>query len=733
QSTAQQLREKISKTHKPSRTPSKHTAAAAPPFCVALGFKGSASPPTPKGSPLARVLAAFASLPSPRCSPRLLLARRPPEVHRSNAMWALRRAGNPLRYRSSTAVLGFGVDICVVSSISDETVVLAAVSLTLFSSRVRAQQVLSARGVANLEVLINADAKSVEEHHGKDCQKPCCRHQSKPSAFQLSHSSGHFALSRTFSSQAGANSGDKEDELEEGFSDLEVPPEAGNKDASLTSEDSSDEDTVDEIGLPDAKPEKEHVKKYEQSPLLKLMLDAPRTEVAKVLENWAKDGNTFDRSELYFTVLNLRKRKWFVKALQLLEWVEKSKHIELGERDYASRLDLIAKVSGVHRAEQFIEKIPAAHRSEIVYRTLLANCVSGSNVRKSEQIFNKMKDLGFPVTIFACNQLLLLYKRVDKKKIADVLTLMEKENLKPTLFTYKLLVDTKGASNDIEGMEKVVESMQGEGIEPDLSFQSTIARHYIFNGQREKAEAILESMEGDDIKGNRSACKMLLPLYAFLGKKDNVERIWKVCEDKNARVDECISAIEAFGKLGDVEKAEQIFEDMFTNLKRLSPKFYNAMLKVYANQNLLEKGKELVRRMEDNNVRILTPTLDALVKLYVDAGEVERADSILHKLSQKYNIRPQYSSYVMLLDTYSKKGDVHNSEKVFNKLRQVGYTGRIRQYQLLLHAYLHANAPAYGFKERMKADNVFPNGALAALIAKTDPFVKKNSISELLD
>uniref|UniRef100_A0A0A9CRE6 PROP1-like PPR domain-containing protein n=1 Tax=Arundo donax TaxID=35708 RepID=A0A0A9CRE6_ARUDO len=613
-------------------------------------------------------------------------------------MWALRRAGNPLR--------------------------------------VRAQQVASARGCANLEVLLNSDAKNVEEHHERDCQIACCCHQPKPPAFQLSFSSGQFTWSRSFSSQAGANSGDKEDELEDGFSDLEVPPEADKKDGGLTSEDSSDEDAIDEIGLPDvdvdAKPEKEQMKKFEQSPLLKLMLHTPRHQVTSALQTWAKDGNTFDRSEIYLTILNLRKRRWFSKALELLEWVEQSKQLELGERDYASRLDLMAKVHGLHRAEQYIEKIPASHRSEVVYRTLLANCVAEANVKKAEQVFNRMKDLGFPVTIFACNQLLLLYKRVDKKKIADVLTMMEKENCKPSLFTYKLLVDTKGASRDIEGMEKVVESMQADGIEPDLLFQATTARHYIFTGHREKAEAILESMEGDDIKGNRAACKTLLPLYAFLGKNDEVERIWKMCESY-PRLDECLSAIEAFGRLSNVEKAEKIFEDMFVTWKTLSSKYYNAMLKVYANQNLLDKGKELAKRMEEDNIRIGTPALDALVKLYVDAGEVEKADSILHKLSMKNRIKPQYNSYLMLLDSYAKKGDVHNAEKVFNKLRQMGYTGRIRQYQLLLHAYLHAKAPAYGFKERMKADNIFPNSAVATLIAATDPFTKKKSISDLLE
>ncbi|KAK3159850.1 hypothetical protein QOZ80_1BG0051820 [Eleusine coracana subsp. coracana] len=560
-------------------------------------------------------------------------------------MWALRRAGNPLRFR--------------------------------------AQQVVSARSFANLDVL-------------------------------------------------GANSGDKEDELEDGFSDLEVPPETGNKDASSTSEDSSDEDAIDEIDLSDVKPEKEHMKRFQQSAFLQLMLDAPKNEVAKTLEKWTTDGNTADRSEVFFTLLNLRRRKWYRKALELMDWIEEAKLYELEERHYASRLDLVAKVSGLHSAEQYIEKIPSSHRGEIVYRTLLANCVAEANVRKAEQIFNKIKDLGLPITIFTYNQLLLLYKRVDKKKIADVLAMMENDNLKPSLFTYKLLVDTKGAFKDIEGMEKVVESMWGEGIKPDYMLQATIARHYIFNGHHEKAEALLESMEGDNIKENRNACKVLLPLYAFLGKKDEVERIWEMCGD-NTRADEAISAIEAFGRLGDTDKAEKIFEDMSKKWKRPGSKIYNALLRVYANKNLFDKGKELAKQMRENGARMGIPTLDALVKLYIDAGEVEKGDNILHKLSHEYKLRPQFNSYRMLLEAYSKKGDIHNSEKIFNKLRQAGYSGRITQYQLLLQAYLHAKRPAYGFRERMKADNIFPSGMLATLIAATDPFRKKNSISELLD
>ncbi|KAK0597764.1 hypothetical protein LWI29_028420 [Acer saccharum] len=148
------------------------------------------------------------------------------------------------------------------------------------------------------------------------------------------------------------------------------------------------------------------------------------------------------------------------------------------------------------------------------------------NVKKAEEVFNKMKDQKFPITSFACNQMLLLYKRVDKKKIVDVLELMEKENVKPSLFTYKILIDTKGQSNDITGMEEVVKEMKATCIEPDIGTPAIMARHYVYGGLKEKAKAVLKEMEGGNLKEHRRACRDLLPLYAELGQADEVRRVW---------------------------------------------------------------------------------------------------------------------------------------------------------------------------------------------------------------
>ncbi|KAL0316753.1 UNVERIFIED_CONTAM: Pentatricopeptide repeat-containing protein, mitochondrial [Sesamum radiatum] len=520
-----------------------------------------------------------------------------------------------------------------------------------------------------------------------------------------------YAGARTFSSQADAKSSrEGDDDLEDAFSELETPLDAVKGAASGDEiDDESDlsegegvaddmQNELEMVGTDTDVGEKRSPKGKAISALTKAILAAPLSSVNKALDKWVEEGNEVTQTEVSLTMLHLRKRRIFVKALQLSEWLESTKHIEFQETNYASRVDLISKLRGINKAEEYVQKIPESYRGEIVYRTLLANCVSAANMRKSEEVFNKMKSL-FPVTCFSCNQLLLLYKRTDKKKIADVLLLMEKENIKPSIFTYQILIDVKGQSNDISGMEQIVETMKSEGVEPNNQIQTSLARHYASAGLKDKAEAILKEMEGDDITKKRWVCRVLLPIYASLGRVDEVERIWKVCES-NPHVGDCMAAIGAWGKLKRIKEAEAAFDKMMSKLESPSSKHFALLLNVYANHKM--------------------------------AGEVEKADSILDKALKQKRGKPLFNSYFVIMDQYAKRGDIHNAEKIFLRMREAGYVSRVRPYQALLTAYINAKAPAYGFRERMKADSVIPNKTMNDLLARADAF-RKSAVAELLE
>ncbi|KAL1813473.1 hypothetical protein ACET3Z_023538 [Daucus carota] len=621
-------------------------------------------------------------------------------------MWALRRASNPLKYRE----------------------------IRLGSFRAGCARVESG------SCYLKNENESAECAPGMSDQFVPSRryHHNKSESFKF-YNGRHY-----FSSHAGMKSSEDEDDLEDGFSELERTASANEiearSDNELISESEiSDGDSDDEVsGLKNelelsdtaAEVSKENVEpKRHVNRLLRAILNAPGLSIKSVLDKWVEDGNEVNKTDIMVVNSSLRRRKMFGRALQMLEW--SADHHEWSERDYASRVDMIAKVQGLEKAEKFIEKIPKAYRGEVVYRTLLANCVTPQNIRKANEVFNKMKSLEFPITAFAYNQLLLLYKRTDRKKIADLLIQMEKDNVKPNVFTYNLLIDTKGQSKDITGMDQIVETMKEEGVEPNDETRNIMAMHYISAKFKDKAKAIMKEMEGGDACENRPACRYLLVLYGLLGNADEVSRIWEICES-DANIIECLSAIEAWGKLNKIKEAEEVLEKMNARWKRPSPKVYSTLLKVYADHKMLAEGIDLVKRMAEGGCRIGPQTCDALVKLHVEAGEVEKADAILQKVTQQKQMKPMFNSFITIMEQYSKKGDVHNAEKMFYRMQQAGYAARTRQFQVLVKAYVIGKSPAYGMNQRMKADNIFPNYQLVEMLKQVDPF-KKTAASDLLD
>ncbi|KAE8651176.1 pentatricopeptide repeat-containing protein At1g80270, mitochondrial isoform X2 [Cucumis sativus] len=564
-------------------------------------------------------------------------------------------------------------------------------------------------------------------------------------------SSEVYISSHGLSTQAGAENSGEEGNVEDGCSELdETLPSTSPLEDSKTADDNEeeltsgseiddDDDVVDdgtqnELDLPEGETglvEKISIKRA-PSELLNVIWKAPGLTVSSALDKWVSEGKELSRDDISSAMLNLRKCRMYGKALQFSEWLETSGKLDFIENDYASRLYLIGKLRGLRMAENYIAKIPKSFQGEVVYQTLLVNCVIASNVHKAEKVFNKMKNLEFPITAFACNQLLLLYKRTDKRKIADVLLLMKKENVKYSTSTYRILIDVNGLSNDITGMEEVVDSMKAEGIKLDVETLSRLVKHYVSGGLKDKAKAVLKEMEEINSEGSRRPCRILLPLYGELQMEDEVRRLWEICES-NPHIEECMAAIVAWGKLKNVQEAEKIFDRVLKTGKKLSARHYSTMMNVYRKDSkMLTKGKELVNQMAESGCRMDPFTLDAVVKLYVEAGEVEKADSFLVKAVLQNKKKPMFTTYITLMDRYASRGDVPNVEKNFAMMRRLGYVGRLSQFQTLIQAYVNAKAPAYGMRERMKADNVFPNKDLAGKLAQVD-CLKMRKVSDLLD
>lgn len=140
-----------------------------------------------------------------------------------------------------------------------------------------------------------------------------------------------------FSSHAGMKSSDDEDDLEDGFSELETAASANEIQASKTPCESdndliseseiSDVDSDDEVsGLKNelelsdtvAEGSKKKIEpKRDCIRLLKAIMNAPGLSIKSVLDKWIADGNEVNKSDIIILNSSLRKRKMYGRALQV--------------------------------------------------------------------------------------------------------------------------------------------------------------------------------------------------------------------------------------------------------------------------------------------------------------------------------------------------------------------------------------------------------------------------------
>lgn len=147
-----------------------------------------------------------------------------------------------------------------------------------------------------------------------------------------------FVGTQGLSSQAGTKSSGDEDDLEDGFSELESESSDKNNvvkeetaedlisELELSDDDSEDnlsKPAYDDLELSDDEPSVDSSKKVSQkktftSPLFKVIMDSPRQSINSAIDKWVEQGNTLGRTEMAVAMLNLRKRRMFGKALQVL-------------------------------------------------------------------------------------------------------------------------------------------------------------------------------------------------------------------------------------------------------------------------------------------------------------------------------------------------------------------------------------------------------------------------------
>ncbi|XP_065880350.1 pentatricopeptide repeat-containing protein At1g07590, mitochondrial [Euphorbia lathyris] len=457
----------------------------------------------------------------------------------------------------------------------------------------------------------------------------------------------------------------------------------------------------------------------------------PRGEsVGLAFRSWMGEGFPVHRGDIFHAINRLRKLKLNKRALQVMEWVIRERPYRPKELDYSYLLEFTIKLHGISRGEKLFTNIPSEFQNDLLYNNLVIACLEKSVIRLSLNYMKKMRELGHPISYLIFNRLIILHSSPARRKmIPKILAQMRADKVPPHVSTYNILMKIEANDHNIGGLAKVFDEMKRSKVEPNeisfciLATAHAVARLYTV------AEAYVEAVEKSRTGDNWSTLDVLIILYGHLGKGKEIERTWGIVQEQACvRSKSYILAIEAFGRIGQLSRAEELWSEMKSLKGSKSTEQFNSMLSVYCKCGLIRKATAVFREMETNGCKPNGITFRHLALGCLKAELVEEALKTLEKgmemrTSNKVtNSNPWLETTFSIIEIFAEKGDIHNAEKFFQQIKKANYARYTFVYNTLIKAYVKAQIYVPNLLPRMILGGARPDSETYSLIKLLDQY-----------
>jgi len=415
-----------------------------------------------------------------------------------------------------------------------------------------------------------------------------------------------------------------------------------------------------------------------------------------------------------------------------MEWVIRERPYKLRELDYSYLLEFTTRLHGVSHGESLFVRIPHEHQNELLYNNLVMACLDQGKIRLSLDYMRKMRELRFPISHHVYNRLIELHASSGRKKsIPKILIQMKADGVCPHVSTYNILLDIEASDHNIEGLCKVFNDMKRSKVEPNEITYGILAKAHAVARLYTVSEMYTEAVDRSKTGKNWSTFDVLLILYGYLGKDKELERTWKSVENlPHIRSKSFVLAVEAFGRIGSISRAEEIWAEMKSRGEIKLPQQFNAILSVYCRHGLVDKSSELFKEMEANGCKPNAITYRHLALGCLRAGLVNEALRTIDMGKNEalsFQVRrstPWSETTHMLLEGFADMGDLDNAKKLFEEFKETKYDRYTFVYNTFLRAHVKAKVYDPDLLRNMILRGATPDAETYSLVRLIEQFKK---------
>ncbi|KAJ0028316.1 hypothetical protein Pint_36308 [Pistacia integerrima] len=401
----------------------------------------------------------------------------------------------------------------------------------------------------------------------------------------------------------------------------------------------------------------------------------PGVSIVPLLDQWVEEGRPVDKEQLQVFIKELRSYRRFRHALEISMWMTDKRYLPPTCADVAIRLDLISKVYGTEKAENYFNNVPETLKGLPVYSALL-NCYARvKSVEKAEAIMQKMRDLGLARTSLPYNDLLNLYYRTaNYKKLDSLMHEMQEKCIGHDKVTMCIRISAFGATSDVEGIDKTLAMMKSDpNFVWNWEVYHSAASGYAKAGFLDKAVEMLKKSE-ELITGKKSnrAYEFLITQYAKFGKKDDVLRLWELYK-KNHKIynNGYIRVIPSLLKFDDFEIAKKIFEEWEAVNVSYDIRILNFLIGAYCRKGLLVEAENLLDGAKLKGGKPNQKTLLYMAIGYFQNNQTQKAVEAMEEalVICKTGLKPRKEIFSACLKYFIGEGNIEGAEKFIKLLR----------------------------------------------------------------
>lgn len=318
----------------------------------------------------------------------------------------------------------------------------------------------------------------------------------------------------------------------------------------------------------------------------------------------APSANTFG---LYITTLK-ESTKTFDEATEALKIFHRAvaEGVEPTSFLYNALIGKLGKARRIDDCLAYFAEMRAnnVRPTSVTYGTIVNALCRVSDERFAEEMFEEMESMPNykprPAPYNSMIQYFLNTKR-DRSKVLAYYERMQSRNIKPTMHTYKLLIDAHASLEpmDMDAAEKVLDSMQAAGVQPDaVHYASLVHAKGCVQHDLSAARKVFDSVVSDRrVRLQPCLYQALFEAMVANNRVADTEEVVASMAQRNVEMTAYIAntLIQGWATEGNLSKAKTIYDNI--GLEKREPSTYEAMTRAFLGAEDRASAATIVQEM----------------------------------------------------------------------------------------------------------------------------------------